>query len=74
MSRVLNLSMTEAEALKACDTAGVTPSAIEKLPAGGVRLVLMSMDAADTLRAKLKKKLITGDVERVKTRLAHGQR
>ena len=34
----------------------------------------MSMDAADTLRAKLKKKLITGDVERVKTRLAHGQR
>ena len=74
MSRVLNLNLTEAEASKACETAGVGVSAIEKLPAGGVRLVCMSMDGADTLRAKLKKKLMAGEPVRVRTRLAHGAR
>ena len=74
MSRVLNLTVTEAEARKQADALGVGVSAIEKLPAGGIRLVCMSMDGADTLRAKLKKKLIAGDPVRVRTRLAHGSR
>lgn len=74
MSRVLNLNLTEAEAMKQAEALSVGVSAIEKLPAGGVRLVCMSMDGADTLRAKLKKKLMTEEPVRLRTRLAHGSR
>jgi hypothetical protein len=71
VSRVLHLDMSETEALKTCETASVGVSAVEKLPAGGIRLVCMSSDGAETLRTKLKKKLITGDVVRQATRLQH---
>ncbi|MFN2474300.1 MAG: hypothetical protein ABR588_10345 [Sphingomicrobium sp.] len=74
MSRALNLAMTEQEALTKCTADGVGVSAIEQLPAGGVRLVCMSSEGADTLRRSLKKKLIEGEVVRVKIRSAYGVR
>ena len=64
MSRAINLSLDESEAMAKCQNAKVGVSAIERLPTGGVRLVCMSMDGADTLRRKLKAHVIKGDVVR----------
>jgi hypothetical protein len=43
-------------------------SAIEHLPQGGVRLVCMSSDGAETIRRKLKAHLIGGEVTRARHR------
>jgi len=64
MSRVVNLAMSEADALHQCQTRQVGVSALEKLPDGGVRLVCMSTDGAETIRKRLKANLIKGDVRR----------
>ena len=39
-------------------------SAIDALPGGGTRLVCMSAEGAATMRRKLKKSLLSGDVAR----------
>lgn len=65
MSRVVNLSMSEAEARHQCTTRQIGVSALENLPDGGVRLVCMSSDGAETIRKRLKSNLIKGDVRRV---------
>ena len=72
MTRALHLAMTEQEALQECRASSVGVSAIEKLLSGGVRLVCMSSDGADTLRRALKKKLIEGEVRRQSIRTLHG--
>ena len=64
MSRAINLSLNESEAMAKCQSAKVGISAIEPLPSGGVRLVCMSTDGADKLRRRLKSHLIKGDVVR----------
>lgn len=64
MSRAINLSLDESEAMAKCQSAKVGVSAIERLPSGGVRLVCMSMEGADRLRRRLKSHLIKGDVVR----------
>ena len=64
MSRVVNLAMSEAEARRNCETRQVGISALEALPEGGVRLVCMSGDGAETIRRRLKSSLIKGDVRR----------
>ena len=64
MSRVLLLSMSEADATKACDSLDVAISVLEKLDSGGVRLVCVSMDGAAAMRHKLRAKLIDGPVTR----------
>jgi hypothetical protein len=64
MSRVINLKMSEAEARHRCDTRQVGVSALEKLPDGGVRLVCMSSEGAETIRKRLKANIIKGDVRR----------
>lgn len=64
MSRAINLSLDESEAIAKCQSAKVGVSAIERLPSGGVRLVCMSTDGADKLRRKLKSHVIKGDVVR----------
>jgi hypothetical protein len=64
MSRVVNLKMSEAEARHQCDTRQVGVSALEKLPDGGVRLVCMSSEGAETIRKRLKANIIKGDVRR----------
>ena len=64
MSRVVNLKMSEAEARHQCTTRQIGVSALEKLPDGGVRLVCMSTEGAETIRKRLKTNIITGDVRR----------
>lgn len=68
MSRVLHLSMSETAAVDHCSNNAIGVSAIEALPAGGVRLVCMSSDGAERARKSLKSKLIKGDVVRARYR------
>jgi hypothetical protein len=68
MSRVINLSMREADVVARCLTEHVGVSAIERLPLGGVRLVCMSMDGAELVRRKLKSHIIKGEVKRERQR------
>jgi hypothetical protein len=68
MSRVILLSMSEGEAVAKCLEAKVGVSAIERLTSGGVRLVCMSSDGAQTIRKKFKSRLIEGDVIRERHR------
>jgi hypothetical protein len=64
MSRVVNLKMSEAEARHQCTTRQIGVSALENLPDGGVRLVCMSTEGAETIRKRLKTNVIKGDVRR----------
>ena len=64
----MNLNMSVSEATTRCQSEKVGISAIEALPSGGVRLVCMSSDGADTIRAKCKSKLMTGEVARERHR------
>jgi len=54
----MQLAITESEALASCEAAKVAVSAMEPLPAGGVRLVCSSVDGAERLRKKFKTKII----------------
>lgn len=64
----MNVALREDEVLSGCQAQQVGVSAIEKLPAGGVRLVCMSMAGAERMRRKFKDKLIKGDPAREKLR------
>ena len=68
MSRVVLLSMSEADVIAKCRDASVGVSTIERLTSGGVRLVCMSVDGAATIRNKLKTKIIKGQVVRERLR------
>lgn len=68
MSRVLFLSMDEADVISKCGSAKVGISTIERLPKEGVRLVCMSNHGAEVMRAKLKPHLIDGATERFRIR------
>ena len=68
MSRAVNLAMSTRAVLQHCKDKNVGISALEELPAGGVRLVCLSGDGAEVIRGALKTKLINGDVERAKYR------
>ena len=68
MSRALHLNMDEGAVVARCLAEHVGISAIERLPAGGIRLVCMSADGAEVIRKKLKSKLINGDVVRERHR------
>ena len=46
-------------------------SSMERLPSGGTRVVLVTLDGADALRRALKGKVIDGAVERVPLRQRH---
>ena len=64
MSRAMNVALDEARVTEICRTAKVVISAIEPLPDGGTRLVCVTPDGADIMRAKLKKHIIAGAVNR----------
>ena len=64
MSRVVNLALSEHEALHQCHSRQVGVSAVESLPDGGVRLVCMSTHGAETIRKRLKANIIKGEVRR----------
>ena len=68
MSRVLLLDMSTQAATDECHRLEIGVSALEAGPAGGVRLVTMSMEGAARLRNKHKSKLLKGDVIRARHR------
>ena len=68
MSRVLLLDMSTQSATDECHRLDVGVSALEALPAGGVRLVTMSSYGAEQLRRKLKSKLLKRDILRARHR------
>ena len=68
MSRVVMLSLDEDQVVSKCAAAEVGVSAIERLPEGGVRLVCMSSDGAETIRRKLKSNLIKTEPRRERHR------
>jgi len=68
MSRVIHLSLDEGVVVIRCMSEKVGVSAIEGLPGGGVRLVCMSNDGAETIRKKLKRYVIDGEVTRERFR------
>jgi len=61
----MNLDLDEGTVVARCLAENVGISAIERLPAGGVRLVCMSQDGAELMRRKFKSKLIGGEVRRL---------
>ena len=68
MSRELFVTLDEAQVTSRCLAENVGISAIERLPAGGTRLVTMSVDGAAQMFRKLKPYLIEGVVTRQKHR------
>ena len=62
------VKMDEGAVSAACAKQDVGISAMEKLPDGGVRLVCMSSDGAETMRTKFKRHLINGEVTRERVR------
>jgi hypothetical protein len=58
MSRTLFLRLDEGKVVAECLKRKIGISAIERLPAGGVRLVCMSSDGADKIRRALKSELL----------------
>lgn len=70
MSRAMQLAMSEREVLNLCAAQNVSVSALKPLPGGGVRLVCSSSDGAETVRQKLKSKVISDEHAREKHRPA----
>ena len=68
MSRELFVTLEEGDVISRCLAEKVGISAIERLPAGGTRLVCMSVDGAEHMFRKLKSYLIKGAVDRQKHR------
>lgn len=68
MSREMFLTLDESDVISRCRAEKVGISAIERLPAGGTRLVCMSVDGAAHMYRKLKTHLIHGAVDRQKHR------
>lgn len=68
MSRVLLVALDEDKVIAKCQAEKVGISAIERLPAGGVRLVCMSSDGAAAMTRKFKPHLISGEVTRERHR------
>jgi hypothetical protein len=68
MSRALLVNLDEGQVVAKCLAEKVGISAIERLPAGGVRLVCMSSDGASTMTRKFKSHLIKGEVTRERRR------
>ena len=58
MSRTLYLNLEEGKVIACCLKEKVGISAIERLPAGGVRLVCMNSDGAQRIAAALKRHLL----------------
>jgi hypothetical protein len=61
MSRTVYLGVDEGKVVARCLQEKVGVSAIERLPAGGVRLVCMSSEGATRIRSAFKKQLLDED-------------
>jgi hypothetical protein len=72
MSRALNIDAPEKQVAQICAKHNLPVSAIEALPSGGTRVVLMNANDAATLSKAFGNKVIAGQVKRVATRLMRG--
>ena len=68
MSRELFVDLPEGEVVAKCLSLKVGISTIERLPAGGVRLVCSSSEGAGQMGRKLKRHLLQGEVVRERHR------
>lgn len=68
MSRALLVNLDEDQVIAKCNAENVSISVIERLPAGGVRLVCNSSEGAGTMFRKLKNHIIQGEVVRTRIR------
>ena len=68
VSRELFVNLEEKRVVADCAAADVTISSIEKIPTGGVRLVLNSSFGAHQMKQKFKSHLITETVTRERFR------
>lgn len=64
MSRVIHVQDTAAKIEALCEKHALRISVIEALASGGLRVVMLSPDDAETLRSLVKGRLITGAVKR----------
>jgi hypothetical protein len=64
MSRAMNVNATPAEVSAMCAKHKTTISAIEALPAGGTRVVMMNADDAAVIARAFKTKLLATDAKR----------
>ena len=64
MSRAIDFTWTEEEAMRRCADAGVGISAIEPLLKGGTHLVCRTNDGAATLRRLHPKEILVGPQKR----------
>lgn len=64
MSRAINVNATPADVTTMCKKHKVTISAIEVLPSGGTRVVLMNADDAAVITKAYAKKLLATDTAR----------
>ena len=63
-SRAINIAADRAHVIATCRTKNTPISAIEDLPSGGTRVVLMNGDDAAIVRRAYGKKVIVGSVAR----------
>lgn len=61
MSRAIFLNMSERTLIAHCEAQRIGISSIRKLPAGGTRLVCMSVDGARQIRLQLKSHIMKDD-------------
>ena len=71
MSRELFVNLPEGDVVAKCLAHKVSISAIERLPAGGVRLVCSSSDGAAEMYRTFKRHLLEGEVVRERHRPNH---
>lgn len=68
MSREILVAMSEKDVVAKCQAAKIGVSVIERIPAGGVRLVCMSVSGAEKMRKTFKAHIMQGKVIREKLR------
>jgi hypothetical protein len=64
MSRAINLDVPHADVVAMCARHNTTISAIESLPGGGTRVVLMNGDDTAVIARAFKSRVIAGVVKR----------
>lgn len=64
MSRAINVNATNAEVSAMCAKHKATISAIEALPSGGTRVVMMNADDAAVIAKAFKSKILATDTKR----------
>ncbi len=64
MSRAINLDVPHADVVTMCEKHKITISAVEALPSGGTRVVLMNSYDTAVIAGAFKSRIIEGPVKR----------